>query len=428
MFVRKISELRDHIQQRTNGKCHPHWNWLCVKLLSILAKYPSGVSRAIILAEIQQSWSQFHQSRGSQQQRELTVSGICQSRQVGRQSVLEAVVDNVQTVEGTHTKIAVLRDDGYNQTLDMYLHQKLYEQPLAQRKLKFTGCRLLQGTRNERICLLPTENVAIIADSDHEFPPNLCNLQELDEQVGGLGQPSYGPSVRLEVADLGQEETVHLANGETAVKRNVTVWDSDCVHASLVLWDDHVTMANLFKAGDTLAFLQPFVVPSPVERYTLEYGPASLIHCLSGEQEWEVVPSQVNTQCTPISVSRDSQGVLDFLAYPERIFIADHRVNMSHVTVFCWITEVSAKELVKIGSKFELKIEDGTGPGSILINDHKNLHWDGLHPGQCIVLDGVNCCGKPIHPAKWARGLQKGYSGMLIIFSCPLFCHLNTCQ
>ena len=397
MFVKKISELREYIQLRTNGKCYPPWNWLCVKLLSILAKYPSGISKAIILAEIQQSWNTFSQNQGrleGHKRRKVTVDNICENKHIRRDSILDAIIDSVQTVPGTNTKLAVLRDDTdrSKHTIDMYLHQKLYPELLTKRRLRFTSCRVLQGTRNQRLRLLPTENMVIVAESFEELPSNFSSLEAFENT--DIIQPHYGTNVAVEVASLGTEETVHLANGETTVKINVTVTDSSGIHADLELWDEQVPMVSLFKEGDTLAIQQPFVVPSATERYTLQYGPATVIHCLSCDQAWEMVQSQVKTQCTPVSVSKDSQGKLDYSTYPERIFIADHRSNMSHVTLFCTVVEIGMKELLKQGSKFEIMVQDGTGTCSVTICDHNNSYWDSLYPGQCVVMEGLHSLGR----------------------------------
>lgn len=131
MFEECVTSLRNYIQDRTNGKCIPPWNWLFIKLASLLSRYPSGITKAIILAEIQQSWNQHSQFQGlleEQRARKVSVDSVFESRRIGYESILEAAVENIETVPDTHTKIAILRDStrGRN-TLGMYLHQKLYQ-------------------------------------------------------------------------------------------------------------------------------------------------------------------------------------------------------------------------------------------------------------------------------------------------------------
>lgn len=85
-------------------------------------------------------------------------------------------------------------------------------------------------------------------------------------------------------------------------------------------------MVNLFQEGDTLAIQQPFVVPNQDEMFVLEYGPATVLFCTSRDPVRELVPSQTaSTQGTPVSVIKDSQGMLDYSTFPEQIFFNDIR-------------------------------------------------------------------------------------------------------
>lgn len=335
MFEQCVTSLRNYIQDRTNGKCFPPWNWLFVKLASLLSRYPSGITKAIILAEIQQSWNQFSQFQGrleGQKARKISVDSVFESRHIGYESILEAKVESINTVPGTHTNIAILRDPKGKNSLGMYMHQKLYQLPAALIKkhtLRFTSCRLIQGKglsfAGHKVHLLPSENVLILCGEDVDdlaLFEKFGNFQSFDESP----YPRYGCDIKAEVADLGFEETIHFPNGKTSIKRCIKVVDSEGIHVNFCLWDEQLPIANLFQKGDTLAIQQPFVVPNQDEMFVLEYGPATVLFCTSRDPVRELVPSQTaSTQGTPVSVIKDSQGMLDYSTFPEQIFFSDIR-------------------------------------------------------------------------------------------------------
>ena len=333
MFEQCVTSLRNYIHDRTKGKCFPPWNWLFVKLASLLSRYPSGITKAIILAEIQQSWNQFSQFQGrldGQKARRITVDSVFEGRHIGYESILEATVESIETVPGTHTNIAILRDRKGKNTLGMYLHQKLYQlesTSLKSHTLRFTSCRLIQGKglsfAGHKVHLLPSENVVILCGED-----DLAGFEKYGS-LQGMNEspyPHYGCDIKVEVADLGFEETVHFANGQTSIKRCIKVVDSEGIHVNFCLWDEQLPVANLFKEGDTLAIQQPFVVPNQDEMFLLEYGPATVIFCMLHDPVRELVSSQLSsTQGTPVSVMKDSQGMLDYSTFPEQVFFSDIR-------------------------------------------------------------------------------------------------------
>lgn len=334
MFEESVTSLRNYIKDRTNGKCFPTWNWLFVRLVSLLSRYPSGITKAIILAEIQQSWNQFSQFQGrfeEQKARKVSVDSVTESRHIGYESILEATVEKIETVPGTHTNIAILRDRKGRNTLGMYMHQKLCllkEELIKKLTLRFTSCRLVQGKglsfAGHKVHLLPSENVVILCEEQdwEKFDNNFGSFLAIDD----TSRPHHGPNVKVEVADMGFEETVHSPNGQTSIRRCIRVVDSEGIHVSFCLWDEQLPMANLFKEGDTLALQQPFVVPNQDELFLLECGPSTLIFCMPHDPLQQLVSSQMSsTQGTPVSVMKDNQGMLDYSSFPEQIFFSDVR-------------------------------------------------------------------------------------------------------
>lgn len=199
-----MDELRFYLKSRTNNKCCPPWSWLAVKLAALLSKYPSGVTKAIILAEIQQSWSNFSLNQGrfeSSRKRKMTVDSICDSKHCAQEAILEARIECVENIPGTHTKVVSLRDGiGGRYSLDMYLHQKFYqvERALLKYKMRFTSVRLLQSSVNQKLRLLPSENaVIVLGDGDIGIAEEDFALSTMEGMESESALPHYSRNIKV---------------------------------------------------------------------------------------------------------------------------------------------------------------------------------------------------------------------------------------
>ena len=202
MFTETIDELRCYLKSRTNGTCCPPWSWLAAKLASLLSKFPSGVTKAIILAEIQQSWNNYNLHQGrfeSSRRRKTTIDSICESKHCAQEAILEARIEAVECIPGTHTKVATLRDriEG-RYSIDMYLHQKFcqVEKALLKHKVRFASCRLLQSSTNQKLRLLPSENaVIVLEDGDMEMVEKDFSTMEGMESESAV--PHYSRNIKV---------------------------------------------------------------------------------------------------------------------------------------------------------------------------------------------------------------------------------------
>ena len=185
---------------------------------------------------------------------------------------------------------------------------------------------------------------------------------------------------------------MHLPNGETSVKRAVVVIDAVGIHTNFTLWDEQLPLADLFKEGDVLAIQQPFVIQNESESFILEYGPMTVVFCQSRELVQEFVQSQT-PQATPVSVTKDCHGNLDYSSFPERVYITDIRTNVGHVTLFGVINAISEKQIFQngqiIGQKFVVQIRDESGDCQVKVFDDSCSYHESLCIGQCIILEGL---------------------------------------
>ena len=189
MFVEKIEELVCEFQQRLGTKAIIPWGWFFTKLATLLTRYPTGVTKAIMFSELECAWRKIEklQAKGGVSSAD-SLRSIVLSKHLSPQAVFEVGLKEVKVVEGTHTRIAVVEEiESSNPdsrfTMDMYLHQKLYtevDEIMANGyQLRFTGCRLFHSRKGRSLRLLPSENFAVLinAESVGRFSQNFASLE-----------------------------------------------------------------------------------------------------------------------------------------------------------------------------------------------------------------------------------------------------------
>lgn len=380
MFITTINALLLEFQQRLGTNIAIPWGWLFTKLLSLLARYPTGVTKAILLAELESSWRKIekHHSMGTSHDTYDVFSSISLTKQLSSQAVFEVYLQEVTFVEGTHTRIGVMRGSqsrGSCLTMEMYLHQKLYDiedEIMAHNyKLRFTGCRLIESRGKKSTKLLPSESFIILIDQ--ESMERLCQCFVTLEGLDQHSECKYINDIKVKVIEISKPESIHYQNGQTANKITVVVVDDLAIHAKFILWEEYLVMANLFEEGDLLFIKKCFLVPDENECYTLEYGPETVIFCYPVVHEQQLVPSQRDSSKF-LCVARDNKGKLDCSMYPERLRICEIKSDMTNVTLFGQVVYVGNKRLLSAGDgirkvEYLIKIEDESGICTVMVTD-----------------------------------------------------------
>ncbi|TPX61562.1 hypothetical protein SpCBS45565_g07228 [Spizellomyces sp. 'palustris'] len=347
------------------------WSWVFTRLLVLLGQYPSGLTEAIVNAELEMQWDE------------------CSSE-----------------VRRGVSKLT-LSDPGSRRSIDMYLHQKFCF--LADEcaggfleKVRITGTRSVTtpvgGTR-----LLPTEHmVFLLSESDDQdkkflsdrFDESLSHVAAADVEEGR----SFAFLVKVH-----QIGTVHAARSHGRLKRlHVYVNDTSVEeNACLVLWDEQIGLASLFRKGDWLAIWRPYVT---VERQagrddtrsiTLEYGSQTVIFVIPMDptKEMELMCSMAS-QPSQHAVPRDARGILDFKWYPRRLLVTELAPKMINITIFGKVLEVIANmpfenEGIKV-SRYGIRLTDESGYCDITL-------WDDIGQtatatafvGDWLLLEGL---------------------------------------
>ncbi|XP_028402868.1 uncharacterized protein LOC114525665 [Dendronephthya gigantea] len=374
MFIETIDKLVSEFQQRLGTTTSIPWGWFFTKLVTLLSRYPTGVTKAIMLSELECSWRKIEklQAKGGMNSAD-SLRSIVLSRHLSPQAVFEVFLKEVKNVEATQTRVAVLMEhetsSEHSFTMEMYLHQKLYgevEQIMANGyKLRFTGCRLFDGRRNKSLKLLPSESFVVLVNDGAIH--NFTTLEGLDEMIDSQYINSI---IKVKVSEISMKKSIHCQNGHTANRITVLVSDDIGIQAKLNLWEEYLVMAKLFEAGDTLFMKQCFLLPDKSECFTLEFGPETIIFCQPLTHEQEILPSQRDGSKV-FYVSKDNRGMLDFSMYPERLSISEINQNMSNITLTGQVVSVGVRKLLRREGvdmvQYELGIKDESGICKVVV-------------------------------------------------------------
>uniref|UniRef100_A0ACD5WDD3 Uncharacterized protein n=1 Tax=Avena sativa TaxID=4498 RepID=A0ACD5WDD3_AVESA len=406
----------------------PPWGWTVAQVLKSCRAYSSGVTAAILLSDLFQSWTEQRKSLTAKKKVEvtsllntrskrrrlpntITIDSIHEKNFLSPKSVLEAVVIDVFVLPGTNIYMLTLGDMWSTSTIDLYLHRRYYNY-IGQhcilkkgREVVLTGCCLrtaVEGSGRARI--LPTEYMVILLDEDQDEDAMLLAAQfctysfssmKQDEGRNGVVYSFYARIEKIE----------SLEPFRCTARKQIVLVDNDGEKINFILWGEQVSLANLFSVGSMLALDSPFVANSEeTQELCLEYGSATQVYLVPIAQHEEQVlhtPTQVRSQgprlsCVPIdnmasqvTLPRDLHGSVDFSKYPFRSYVSDLHDKMVGVSLFGTVTSVC--KVSASGTTFYLEIEDVTGVAltKLSFTGHWSLGRVGV--GHMVYISGVTC-------------------------------------
>uniref|UniRef100_A0A0E0D947 Cell division control protein 24 OB domain-containing protein n=1 Tax=Oryza meridionalis TaxID=40149 RepID=A0A0E0D947_9ORYZ len=411
----------------------PPWGWAVAQVLKSCCAYSSGVTAAILLSDLFQSWTEQRKSLTAKRKVELTnllktrnrrrrlpntitIDSIHEKNFLSPKSVLEAVVIDVFVIPGTNIYMLTLGDMWSTSTIDLYLHRRYYNY-IGQhgvlkkgREVMLTGCCLrtaMEGSGHARI--LPTEYMVMLLDEEEDEDAMLLAAQfctysfssmMLDENRNNISYSFYARIEKIESLE---------PFGSTERKQIVLV-DNDDAKIKFVLWGEQVLLANLFSVGSMLALDRPFIANyvhnnhEESQELCLEYGSATQVYLVPIAQQEEQVlltPTQIRSQgsrlsCVPsdhmasqVTLPRDLHGSVDFSKYPFRVYVSDLHDKMVGVSLFGMVTSVCKASTS--GTYFYLEIEDATGVVLMKLNFIGLWSLGRVGVGHMVYMSGLTC-------------------------------------
>ncbi|RKP40198.1 hypothetical protein BJ085DRAFT_37628 [Dimargaris cristalligena] len=174
----------------TDQAAGPPWGWLATTLLDILDEYPSGLTFAIIVAELNSRWSESKDNLEADASKKFTAMAALIDGHSTSQSLFEMSVVDAHLLPNTQVWFLRLQEtDSAHSVIQAYLHQKFYVLTTAAgfhlltrwlpRRIRFTGARVVQNA-DQLYRLLPTPWVVF------ELHPEVLNCRALKNRRPGL--------------------------------------------------------------------------------------------------------------------------------------------------------------------------------------------------------------------------------------------------
>eukprot|EP00124_Ichthyophonus_hoferi_P000823 Ihof_evm9s34 gene=Ihof_evmTU9s34 len=360
------------LSDRRRGKAVPSWGKVASQLIEILQRYSTGVTQAIILAELEKNY-------------------------------LNWVIH-----------VLTLRDDSGRATIDTYLHHRFSTLALEKspandnapensqsmlvcgRTLRMTGCRVADSSRASKLIMLPCEYmVPLVDDSDGDWLNKtfIHNVESAWDQ-----QQKEGPSICWLQVKITKIEVPTAARPPR--HRRLVVHLEDCNdilltnRISLVLWDDQITMSCLFSQGDTLYIHHPLLNQSN-DGPCLEYGTATVIYCQPYHYVTETVAPSQHVRDTPsqCKVRKDAMGLLDYSFYPERVYIEDIQLLAKNMVLLARVVNITSNLRVQGDERYTdsywVTLADDTGKCDITFEGSLARQAASLQPGHLVLVEGL---------------------------------------
>lgn len=247
----------------------PTWFWIAQQLIITLKKYPSGVTSAILITELESNWRSFV-NRG------MNTGRMNQILKTRKMSLFDIVTGELKKID--NFRFSLLSEEGsinliiHRQFMDWFNFISHYQFDLfiTTRKCRLTHCRL---SRHPELLLLPTSLLVFILSISNPFDGHFVfsTLKFLHESNctcrTTLPIDTGVTGVFAEVIDIG---SISAYRGPSNAKQYVLVrlkiysdlfrvedYDEPPLTTFLVLYDEQVDLVNLLNIGEMLWIFRP---------------------------------------------------------------------------------------------------------------------------------------------------------------------------
>ncbi|CAJ0852882.1 6558_t:CDS:10, partial [Entrophospora sp. SA101] len=341
--------------------------WVCAKAADLIDRSALyGLNKHIIISELNRMWKRI----GEAYQPEIPK----------KFSSFDAIFYNTNPkLSSFELPVLTISD-----TVDLYAHSRLinflessyapdffYKQ---KRYIRFNHAPIIVNIQEP--IFLPTPNIILILTVhdeeliEHLFFDSLANIS-CDNDIDGSRIYQFW----VKVVYIGKIEASNVV-GFTH-KRLVHICDVDgATTATLILFDEQVHIAGLFKGGDYLGINMPYVDPFQTNdrEIFIQYGNITMLFCLP--------------------MSEVCKNIINYEFYPKRIYIGDLPLGLN-ITLFGKIEEILDNSPLYLTDdqtidRCVFKLSDDTGQVNItFIGDiASNVSEDNI--GQYVVINNLN--------------------------------------
>ncbi|KAI9505570.1 hypothetical protein BX070DRAFT_232733 [Coemansia spiralis] len=157
---------------------------------------------------------------------------------------------------------------------------------------------------------------------------------------------------------------------------------------NISFWDEEIAVGQLFKQDYYIGLLCPMITSAASDKIVeAEYGPQTIAFVTCA------IRGPVNTLASQLSIAYNDLGYLDYKRYAHRVRLARCRPEMINLTLLVRIVAVSDnipfEEDGQITDRCAVRIEDGTATRDLTMWGELGQQALRLLPGQLVLLTGV---------------------------------------
>ncbi|KAJ2370548.1 hypothetical protein IW150_004911, partial [Coemansia sp. RSA 2607] len=385
-ILQTIDELRSELVQtvRAGSSDEIPWSWVAKATSQILHDHSTGVSRTVLLTELESQWhgsstsnlhpgvvrtvGPFFHNAGTAPPPASTVFGlrITGTRKLENTDFWIWQVCGAPEPENTGaTGVKELKKrNTVDKHMDFFVHQRYYPMLSAfefegffnnSRTMLATGLATADrgGAKQPIRTLLPTTSLAFVLrlkddptlakslrrHTDEYLLCTVFGVEYTGDRFRTHGAPAF-PADQIWC----KVETIHAPQMRMKEGRSVLVQEVECFYEHvpgcplvvLEFWDADMPLVRLFNSGDHLGLLCPLVLARDADVATRAvYGANTIAFCM------KAINRHPNTTITQTRVARNDLGFFDYRGYAPRVLLSDLRSDIMHLDLVAHVAQVS---------------------------------------------------------------------------------------
>ncbi|KAJ1731244.1 hypothetical protein LPJ61_002628 [Coemansia biformis] len=443
-FEQSVEALRRDLATyvRADGPDGIPWNWLAAALSTVLSDHSSGISRAVLLAELEAQWYRIESGQVLQEETHRTLAPLLsRGAKPAQDAVFNLLISGMERIPETgiwlwrvtgapgppDTGVPPGSRDGLGQRsarteahLDAFVHQRYYPMIEAtefegffdrKRTLYVTNLRMADrggsgGSGRPVHTLLPTTSLAfeLRIKGDPGLPPalrphtddqllqNLFGVCFAGGQFRKCGSPLFNADqLWCRVEEIYQEGEAQR-HGRPAINqlvRCVLEHEEPTVVVNITLWDEDIAMARLWMPNCYIGFLCPASQTRVSEtELNVEYGSQTISFVT------RPIRSPADAYASQLSVERNELGLLDYRRFARRVRLCECRGDMVNLTVLARVVAVSDNvpfaDARGVTSRYAVRVDDGTAVRDVTLWGGLGRQAPALRPGQLVLWHSLD--------------------------------------
>ncbi|KAJ2705473.1 hypothetical protein H4R19_005120, partial [Coemansia spiralis] len=430
-FEATVETLRQELATyvRADGPDGIPWNWMATALAAALGDHSSGLSRAVLLAELEAQRHQIESGLVLQEETHRTLAPLLsRGAKPLQDTVFHLLVSGMDRIPGTgiwlwrvtgapdpaDTGAAAGRREGPGSRqlrpeaqADAFVHQRYYPMVEAAefegffargRTLFATGLRMVDrggsGSGQPVHTLLPTTSLAfeLRTHADEALLKSLFGVRFAGGRFYKCGDPLFNADqLWCRVEEIYQESEAQRY-GRPAVcqlVRCLLEHEEPATVVNLALWNEDIAMTRLWTPACYIGLLCPTVAARvSATELKVEYGSQTIAFVT------RPVRCPADACASQASIERNELGLLDYQRFARRIRLCECRRDMVNLTVLACVVAVSGNmpfaDEAGVTSRYAVRVDDGTAVCDVTIWGDLGRQASGLLPGQLVLWHNLD--------------------------------------